>query len=173
MNLFTMQPTFTEDVPFPADEVVSRIRKVIQTPESGDHIDAAGYVVDFRVDPAQRRFWSPHLNVQVNEMESGSQLYCRFSPRPEVWTMVMFLYFMAAFLASAAAIYGYVQWFLGETPWALVVIPIAIVTIVALHAASLFGQGLSSDQMDELRQRFDRTLQNALAEEPATRVCSS
>ncbi len=173
MNLFTMQPTFTEDVPFQADEVVSRIRKVIQTREPGDHIDAAGYVVDFRIDPAQRRFWSPHLNVQINETESGSQLYCRFSPRPEVWTMVMFLYFMAAFLASAAAIYGYVQWFLGETPWALVVIPIAIMTIVVLHAASLFGQGLSSDQMDELRQRFDRTLQKALAEEPATKSCSS
>lgn len=167
MKPFTMQPTFTQDVPLPADEVMTRIRKAIQNPELGVHVDTAGYVVDFRVDPAERRFWSPHLNVQVNEVESGSQLDCRFSPRPEVWTMFMFIYFIAAFLASAAAIYGYVQWFLGETPWAVVVIPIAIVTIVALHAASLFGQGLSSDQMDELRRRFDRLLQHACKEDSA------
>lgn len=163
MKPFTMQPTFTRDVPLHADEVVARIRKVIRSAEIGKHIDSAGYVVDFKIDPAERRFWSPHLNVQVNEMESGSQLYCRFSPRPEVWTMFMFIYFIAAFVASAAAIYGYVQWFLGQSPWSLVIIPIAIVTIIALHAASLFGQSLSSDQMEELRDRFDETLQQALA----------
>ena len=128
MKPFTMQPTFTEDVPLHADEVMTRIRKAIQQPDLRGHIDAAGYVVDFKVDPAKRRFWSPHLNVQVNELESGSQLYCRFAPRPEVWTMFMFIYFLAAFLASAAAIYGYVQWFMGDWPWALVIIPIAIVT---------------------------------------------
>jgi hypothetical protein len=160
-----MQPTFTEDVPLHCDEVMARIRKAIRSPELGDHVDSAGYVVDLKVDPAKQRFWSPHLNVQVNEVESGSHLYCRFSPRPEVWTMFMFIYFIAAFLASAAAIYGYVQWFLGGTPWALVIIPIAIVTIVSLHAASLFGQGLSSDQMDELRERFDRILQHACTED--------
>lgn len=167
MKPFTMQPTFTQDVPLQADEVMRRIRRAIQSAELRDHVDTAGYVVEFKVDPAQRRFWSPHLNVQVNEVESGSQLYCRFSPRPEVWTMFMFIYFIAAFLASAAAIYGYVQWFLGETPWALVIIPIAIVTIVSLHAASLFGQGLSSDQMDELRQRLDQTLEQVIAADQA------
>lgn len=166
MNLFTIQPTFTQEVPLHANEVVARIRQVIRSTEIGKHVDSAGYVVDFKVDPAQRRFWSPHLNVQVNQMESGSQLFCRFSPRPEVWTMFMFFYFIAAFVACAAAIYGYVQWFLDEPPWSLVIIPIATVTIVALHGASLFGQSLSSDQMEELRQRFDQTLQQALAAQP-------
>lgn len=168
MKPFTMQPTFTEDVPLRADDVMARIRKAIATPGLGGPVDAAGYVVDFKVDPKQRRFWSPHLNVQVNEMESGSQLFCRFSPRPEVWTMFMFLYFFAAFLASAAAIYGYVQWFLGGTPWALIIIPMALIAILVLHLASLFGQGLSSDQMTELRDRFDQTLERAISDRPAS-----
>ena len=43
MNSFTMQPTFTEDVPLHANEVVARIRKVIRTDEIGKHVDSAGY----------------------------------------------------------------------------------------------------------------------------------
>ena len=70
----------------------------------------------------------------------------------------MALYFMAAFIICCAAIYGYVQWFLGHRPWSLVVIPIAALVIVSLHAASLVGQRWSSDQMVDLRQRLDRTL---------------
>ncbi len=166
MKPFTMQPTFTEDVPLHSDEVDdadSQGNSVCSDLGSMSIRRAASSISESI--RRERRFWSPHLNVQVIEVESESQLYCRFSPRPEVWTMFMFIYFIAAFLASAAAIYGYVQWFLGETPWALVIIPIAIVTIVSLHAASLFGQGLSSDQMDELRQRFDRMLKQILAED--------
>jgi hypothetical protein len=157
----TMQPTFTMDVPLRADEAMSRIRKAIQSPELRGHVASAGHCVDFQVAPGEQRFWSPHLNVQVSELESGSQLFCRFSPRPEVWTMFVALYFMAAFVICCAAIYGYVQWFLGHRPWSLVVIPIAALVIVSLHAASLIGQRLSSDQMVDLRQRLDRTLQVA------------
>ena len=163
----TMQPTFTLDVPLRSDEAMSRIRRAIQTPELNEHVASAGHCVDFQVAPAEQRFWSPHLNVQISDLESGSQLYCRFSPRPEVWTLFMAFYFMAAFIMCCAAIYGYVQWFLGQTPWSLVLIPICALIIVSLHAASLIGQRLSSDQMVQLRRRLDRTLQLAsLAETP-------
>jgi hypothetical protein len=162
----TMQPTFTVDVPLGADEAMSRIRKAIQSPEIRAHVASAGHCVDFQVAPKEQRFWSPHLNVQVSDLDAGSldagsQLFCRFSPRPEVWTMFMALYFGAAFIICCAAIYGYVQWFLGDHPWSLIVIPIAALLILALHAASLIGQRLSSDQMADLRQRLDRTLQLA------------
>lgn len=157
----TMQPTFTLDIPLDADEAMSRIRKAIRSPELRGHVASAGPCVDFQVAPAEQRFWSPHLNVQVSDLDSGSQLYCRFSPRPEVWTLFMALYFAAAFIICCAAIYGYVQWFLGHRPWSLVVIPVAALVIVSLHAASLVGQRLSSDQMVDLRQRLDQTLQAA------------
>ena len=73
--------------------------------------------------------------------------------------MVMMIYFIATFFIFVAAIYGYVQWFLGEPPWSLVVIPIAAIVIGSLHAASLVGQRLSSDQMQELRHRLDQTIE--------------
>ena len=71
------------------------------------------------------------------------------------------IYFMAAFVIFTASVYAVVQAMLGETPWSLVVIPIAVVIIVGLHIASLIGQRLSSDQMEVLKARFDETLRIA------------
>lgn len=158
MKFFTVQPAFTRDVAVPTDELMPRIRKAIKEGGLRDLVGSAGACVDLKVPADQRRFWSPHLNVQASEMESGSQLFCRFSPRPEIWTMFMAIYLVTACLVFAASIYGYVQWFLGATPWALLFIPIGAILILALHVVSLIGQGLSGDQMEELTSRLDQLL---------------
>ena len=75
----------------------------------------------------------------------------------------MFTYFLASFCIVSAAIYGYVQWILGASPWALWAIPVCLVTIVMIHMASIVGQNLSRDQMTLLRERLDRTLEIAQA----------
>ena len=165
MKPLQMQPTFTMDVPLRAGDLMPRIRRAINSPELRDHVVSAGHCLDLHVESEEQRFWSPHLNVQVSDADEGSELFCRFSPRPEVWTMFMFFYFVATFLICSAAIYGYVQWFLGSWPWSLVLIPISLLVIGLLHAASLIGQRLSSDQMETLRHRLDQTIERALKPE--------
>ena len=166
MKWLTMQPAFVLEVPLNADDLMPRIRKAVQTPEIQPNTASAGACIDFKVAPDERRFWSPHLNVQVGDIDgdepSGSELHCRYSPRPEVWTMFMAIYLVASCLIFAAAIFGYVQWILGESPWALFLIPLLALIILGLHFASLIGQSWSSDQMDELRSRLDQTLALAL-----------
>lgn len=166
MKWLTMQPAFVLEVPLNADDLMPKIRQVVQTPEIQPNTASAGACIDFKVAPDTRRFWSPHLNVQVSDIEddqkAGSELHCRYSPRPEVWTMFMAIYLVASCLIFAAAIFGYVQWSLDESPWALVVIPLLALVILGLHVASLIGQGWSSDQMEELRARLDKTLAMAL-----------
>lgn len=161
MKLFTVQPAFTMDIPVPTDELMLRIRTSVKEMGLKELVGSAGTCVDLKVARDQRRFWSPHLNVQASQLEQGSQLFCRFSPRPEVWTMFMAIYLVAACLIFAASIWGYVQWFLGHTPWALLFIPLGLVGILVLHVASLVGQSLSADQMDQLRARLDELIARA------------
>jgi hypothetical protein len=164
MKFFTVQPAFTLDTPLSTDELMPRIRKTIQEMGLRDRIGSAGACVDLKVSPDERRFWSPHLNVQASDMDGGSQLFCRFSPRPEIWTLFMAIYLVTACLIFAASIWGYVQWFLGQTPWALLFIPIGAVGILGLHVVSLVGQGLSADQMEQLRTRLDDMLAKAVTD---------
>ncbi|QDV63427.1 hypothetical protein [Crateriforma conspicua] len=167
-----MQPMFVQALPAEPDEAMRRIRRAIATEELAGQAVAAGHVVDFKIERAKRRFWSPHLSVHVCADDSAgvdqatqSEAYCRFSPRPEIWTMFMAVYFSAGCFIFAAAIWGYVQWFMGDSPWALVVIPVCLLVIVGLHIASLIGQGFSTDQMHVLRSRWERTVELAFAPE--------
>jgi hypothetical protein len=97
----------------------------------------------------------------------GCQLFGRFSPRPEIWTFCMFLYFAMALVLSGGLLVAYVQWSLGASMTALWSVPISLLVIAGLHTASLIGQGLSRHQMIELRQQLDQILALAVSENPA------
>ncbi len=157
-----MQPTFTRELPIRAEAAIAGIRSAIGSLDSLRNAKAAAGCAEFSIDPSERRFWSPHLSVQFYDTERGSQLFGRFSPRPEVWTFFMMVYFIMVFLMFVGGLYGYVQWLMGGSLWAVVFIPIGAVAIVMLHLASLFGQGLSRDQMEVLQQQFDGTIEFAL-----------
>jgi len=164
MKLFVLQPAFTIDVRVDKDTAIKRLRTAIASDELRGLAESAGTVFDFKIEPTSRRFWSPHLSAQFSETDGGSQLFARFSPRPEIWTMFIAFYFVVAILLSLAAIVGYVQWSLGYPPSALLMIPIGIVAIVGLHLGSLVGQSLSADQMELLRSRFDRAVELAFGD---------
>jgi hypothetical protein len=157
-----MRPEFTVELSHRAEEVMQRIRSKLGTVEPGCRAISAGRCADFFVDEQQRRFWSPHLSVRVDDSDSGSVLRGRFAPRPEVWTLIVFLYFLMVFAVALGAAFGYVQWVVGDTPWGLLTVPIGTVTIAALHAASLVGQRLSADQMQQLREVLNLLLECAL-----------
>lgn len=165
MKWWKMQPTFALVVQQQLDSSVLKLRKAIQDPRLQGKAIFAGQCFEFRIEPEQQRLWSPHLSIQVTEVPEGAEVFGRFSPRPEIWGMFMVVYMIAAICAFGASIYGYVQWFMGQTPWAFVVVPAGILLIVALHLLSLVGQSLSTDQMELLRGRYD--LAHAIAFETA------
>lgn len=162
MPSLRMLPAFTLDLPLGKDEAMQRIRQAIAELDSIENARAVGDCAEFAVRPEERRFWSPHLSVQLSDIESGTQLYARFAPRPEVWTFFMLVYFITAFFMFVGGVYGYVQWFMGAAPWGLLLIPGGAAVIATLHLASLVGQGLSKDQMEKLRDQLDRTVAFAL-----------
>lgn len=161
-----MQPTFRFDVPGRLDDVLSKLRKAIAAPGLRTHVESSGACFDFKIEPSQRRLWSPHLGVQLSQKETTTdtpltEVYGRFSPRPEIWTGVMMVYFGAACVIFFAIMFGYAQWALGTQPWALWFVPAGVTLIAGLHIASLIGQRLSADQMRLLRSRFDQACEIA------------
>lgn len=157
-----MQPTFRGEVAQPFDEAVAKLRAAVKTTDLGEHADAAGSCLDFRVAPQESRLWSPHLSVQFYRTPGGAEYFGRFAPQPALWTFVMMVYFGAAVAIAGGGVYGCAQWLLGTTPWGLAAIPAGAATIVGLYLVSATGQRLSSHQMAGLRERFDRLLAHAV-----------
>lgn len=154
-----MQSTYRLTLPLAPDDAATRLKRVVDSGEVAGPAKAAGSCVALHVPPEQERLWSPHFTAQLHAAESGSELLARFTPRPEVWTLLMMVYFGCAFVATCGAIYGCVQWLLGATPWALLLTPIGLAAIATLHAISLVGQRLSSHQMDALRERLEHAVE--------------
>lgn len=161
MNFFQLQPSLTIAVPGDQQQAINRLKAAIVSPELRGLAEAAGAVIDFKIVPAEQRFWSPHLSAQCSETETGTHIFARFSPRPEVWMMFIAIYFVIAMLICLAMMAGYVQWSLGYTPWSLAAVPLGLFLIAGMHLASLMGQRLSADQMTVLRDRLDRAVEIA------------
>lgn len=168
MKSLQMQPTFTLDFSVSRQEALSRIRTALQDRDLVNHAVAAGNCVDYAIAREDQAFWSPHLSVQFSDTELGCQLLGRFSPRPEIWTLFMAIDAAALIATFASLIYAYVQWSLGDEPWAGLVAPAGLLIIGGLHVASLIGQRLSSSQMKLLRKRLDDTLQIAFSDQEPT-----
>jgi hypothetical protein len=157
-----MRPTFTVDLPLPADEAARRLQYQLGISQFADMSMGSGRFADLLVDEADRRIWSPQLSIEIETRDGASVLRGRFAPRPDLWTFIMFVYFFMAFLMLFGAALGYVQWTMEDRPWGLWAVPAGMVIIASLHGASQIGQRLGDEQMHQLRARLDDLVQRSL-----------
>ena len=104
MQVTKMRPSFAVNLSVPADDATERILHAVEACDPAGQSDSVGRCVELFVDPRERRLWSPHLSIQIEESEEGSRLRGRYAPRPEIWTLLMFLYFMTGSLVFFATI---------------------------------------------------------------------
>lgn len=157
-----MRPTFQLRLGRPRDEAVTAIRaSLADDPELVGRWQGKGRWAEIHVPGPERRLWSPHLSIRLDDEDGSCTLFGRFAPHPEVWTFFMFLYFGVAFLALFGAVLGYVQWASDEPAWGLWAVWIGVPVLLLVHLASWVGQGLGQEQMAGLRADLDRVLARA------------
>lgn len=107
------------------------------------------------------RFFTPVLHLDLAQEEGRRVLVGRFGPLPQVWILFMGIYFLLGIAGTAGLMYGASQWMLGREPWALLGAPVAVALAAFTYGAAFIGQGLSAEQMYELRCWVERSLENA------------
>jgi len=111
------------------------------------------------VPPDERRIWSPHLSVTAeDDPQAGTLLRGRFGPHPHLWTFYMFLAFGLGFALLVGLSWGYAQWAMEVTPWALLSVPTAVVLGGLLYLAGLIGQRLGAEQITTLRAGLEELI---------------
>lgn len=117
-------------------------------------------VVEVRED--ERSFWSPYLNIEVEDEPDGSAVRGRFSPHPHVWTLFMAIYLLLTIAGLAGLVLGIVQYTLGDSPWGWFIPPAAMALLGFVYGATLIGQGLSAEEMYVMRSLVDRATESAV-----------
>lgn len=165
-----MRPRFELQLPVERERWLETLRALLdgETESLRGQVFRKHAVVQMRDE--KRTFWSPYLNLEVEDEPDGSAIRGRFSPHPNVWTMFMGVYILIAIVGLAGFSYGIVQWTLGQSPWAFVVAPAALALFGFVYGATLIGQGLGAEQMYVMRSLVDQACMDALSEraiEPA------
>ncbi|MBL4634429.1 MAG: hypothetical protein JKY56_11185 [Kofleriaceae bacterium] len=112
-----------------------------------------------------RHFWSPVLNIEIREEEGESSLHGRFSPEPNIWTGFMAMYGVLVMVALVGSVVGLSQLSLGSLPWGLYLVPASLIMGAFIYGAAFIGQGLSAEQMYEMRSFVDDVVKACPAED--------
>lgn len=158
MSTLKLRPTFSLPFSQDANELFVSLQNVVA--DQPDHyigrFTSRHAMISFVAE--QRHFWSPWLNLEVRDSESGQQLFGRFSPHPSIWTGFMFAYLALSVLTFFSLILGYSQYLVSEWPWGFVLIPAWIVIALGLWLASQAGQRLSVAEMEDLKSLVENVV---------------
>ncbi|WP_405282764.1 hypothetical protein V3331_12675 [Gaopeijia maritima] len=155
-----LRPTFHIDLPRPPAETMEAFRRRLESDPGERHSRSMGFTADLFPEPHERRLWSPHLSIQArDDGRGGTRLHGRFAPFPEVWTFFVFVYGIAWFLFVFGAALGYAQWASGTRHWGVWLAGAGALTVAAIHLASVLGQRWGTDQMADMKGRFDRIVE--------------
>ncbi|MEZ5064950.1 MAG: hypothetical protein R3B81_09450 [bacterium] len=156
-----MRPEF--DVPVSGDgrAVLVRLHELLGSPTTEFHGQVRGDFAFVRHPEERRSLLSPHLHLELRETPHGTVLHGRFSPRPNVWTGFMALFFVLAMFGIAGLVYGLAQWTVGGPIWAMWSAPVSVALIAFVYGAAFIGQGLSTDEMFELRSFVERAIRES------------
>jgi ABC-type multidrug transport system fused ATPase/permease subunit len=105
-------------------------------------------------------FWSPQLSIEVlDDRDKKSVVKGLFGPKPQVWTLFMFIHFVMAFAFIGFGIMAYVKWTLkSDYTFALTMVIIIPFLWVLMYFLGSLGKKKGHNQMDELHQFMMKTI---------------
>ena len=156
-----MRPEFRIPVTGDGSAVLEQLRRQLEDATA----TITGQVVRdhafLQMPPQRRSLLSPFLNLELKNEPGGTLLRGRFSPAPNVWTGFMALYIFLALCGLAGLMLGWAQTTVDEFPWGFIVFPGSMGLIAFAYGAAVIGQGLTADEMYELRAFVDRAVDRA------------
>jgi hypothetical protein len=156
--LRSVLPRFEVVVGCPEASVAANLRRSLA--RAG--CECVGWVeppyAELHVPAAERHFWSPRLQLTLDEQREGTKVRCTFRPEPGVWTGFVFAHSVFGTLGLLGLSLGLAQWTLQHSAWALLAAPIAGLLSAALYIGALLGHRLGHAHMCMLRRELDRGL---------------
>lgn len=117
------------------------------------------FVID--VPEEESHFWSPQLHMEIESItENKTIVKGLFGPKPQVWTLFMFIHFAVATAFIVFAVLAYSKWSLKENVFFPVVMLIVLPIVwVLLYFLGQVGKATGQQQMKALKAYVKSILQ--------------
>lgn len=94
-----------------------------------------------------QHYWSPQLTVTIEETENGSLIRGLYGPKPNVWTMFIFIYAVIGFTTFITLMIGLSYMSLGKGTAILWLVPLFTLLFLTLYLVAYLGQKFGQRQM--------------------------
>lgn len=159
MSSFHIRPRFSQVVDMSATEVQRVIRDSVEP--IGDCFELKEFPDFFclRISERDRHFWSPRLNLSLEEDESGrTTIHGIYGPNANAWSLFLFSYLIIGFLGVIAGALALAQWIIETEPTWIWGLGAAIAGLVILYIIAQFGQKLGAQQMFLIHQAYESAI---------------
>lgn len=159
-NELFLRPRFQLDIEKDTNQILEDFKAVLKDKEcvflskfSDGHV-----IID--VPKNEAHFWSPQLNLEVvSTGENTSSVKGLFGPKPQVWTLFMFIHFVVGSLFIIFSIFFYVKFKFNESYTIPLIMLIFLPIIwVVLYFLGRFGKSTGHHQMEDLHELMMQVL---------------
>ena len=150
-----IRPRFKISIPRRQEEIMNRIPELLEKSTQ----QVVGKIVDnhiiLDIVEEEVHYWSPQLNFRVESDELDEEITVvsgLIGPRPAVWTMFMFIYFLLGLIGFVVGSFGVAKTMLGNYSNLLLAFPISILFMLSAYKVGKYGEQLAKDQIEILKQ---------------------
>jgi len=157
-----LRPRFSIELNEDAEVVVQKFKNALL--EGNDRFPAKftdGHII-VDVPEKEDHFWSPQLNLEIeSDGENKSILKGLFGPKPQVWTLFMFIHFVVGISFAIFVVIFYVKWSLKDS-YVLPLIMLIFLPLLwtLLYFSGRIGKSTGHKQMDDLHDLMTNILKN-------------
>ncbi len=166
-----LRPRFGLRVRLSEQEVMDRFRDCIEADNLPCQVSLLDRQIEISVQPEERHFWSPFLNMLLETDESHTLLQGKFGPNVNVWTMFLAAYALLLLTGTLGVLIATSQFQLGQTLTGLYLSAAALLVAAAVWGAGQLGKRWAYDQMVVIHHVVHNLFDDVLADEVFCEVC--
>ncbi len=156
-----LRPRFSIECNQPQDAILKKFQENLK---SGDCLYCSKIVgehIFIDVPKEKAHFWSPQLHIEIEEMPGDKTVVKGlFGPKPQVWTLFMFVHFILGIAFLSFAMMAYSKWSLKSNyTFALTMVIVIPIIWIFLYFLGQMGKKSSKNQMEALHDFMWNTLE--------------
>jgi hypothetical protein len=158
MSKYRIRPRFKCISTMTPEAMFGAIQQQIDSPDVRCSGWVSGSHAKVNIIEEDRHYWSPQMEIRVEEAENGTSISCLVGPNAAVWTGFIFIYTLVAFFALVGVFYGLIQLNLDKDPTAFWLLPVSLFFALVIYLMARYGQYKGAAQMNHLRNIVNNAL---------------
>lgn len=102
-----------------------------------------------------RHIWTPQLNLQIDEIDDGTEVRGVIGPSASIWTAFAFAFSLLGFIAFVSLFWGLSRLSLDHSAGILWLVPVSLFLILGVYILARVGQQLSRKEVKHLKKFID------------------